>query len=144
MTEGTGVSAPPKRTEPSRACSRVFPGRADQMAAVRNHVGGFLGHCPVTDDVVLICSELAANAVVHSASGGPGGRLVISVAVSDQRFVWVEIEVEDQGGPWAAGPDGLPDGHGLSIVAALAEYWSVRGRVVSTRVGWPQKLSSAS
>jgi serine/threonine-protein kinase RsbW len=93
----------------------------------------------VTDDVVLISSELAANAVIHSASARPGGWFAISVAVSDQRFVWVEVE--DQGGPWATGQYGLPDGHGLSIVAALAEYWNVRGdsrgRVVSARVGWP-------
>jgi hypothetical protein len=35
---------------------------------VRTYVAGFLGDCPVTDDVVLISSELAANAVMHSAS----------------------------------------------------------------------------
>jgi hypothetical protein len=139
MTEGIGVSSPPKRTELSRTCRRAFAGRADQVAAVRTYVAGFLGDCPVTDDVVLISSELAANAVMHSASGGPGGSFAIGVAVSDKRFVWVEVE--DQGGLWATGPHGLPDGHGLSIVAVLAEYWSVRGdsrgRVVSAQVGWP-------
>jgi anti-sigma regulatory factor (Ser/Thr protein kinase) len=139
MTERIGVTAPPQRTELSRTCSRTFPGRADQVAAARTYVAGFLGECPVTDDVVLISSELATNAVMHSASGGPGGWFAISVAVSDQRFAWVEVE--DQGGLWATGQHGLPDGHGLSIVAALAEYWSVRGdsggRVVNARVGWP-------
>jgi two-component sensor histidine kinase len=92
----------------------------------------------VTDDVVLISSELTANAILHSASVGPGGRFAISVAVSNREYV--RVEVEDQGGPRTASQRGLPDGHGLSIVAALADHWNVRGdsrgRVVSALVRW--------
>ena len=42
---------------------RTFHGRADQIARVRREIAAHLGDCPIAADVVLIASELAANAV---------------------------------------------------------------------------------
>ena len=60
------------RTEPiAPACyTGIYPGRADQLHHVRRAVARHLAGCPGADDAVLILSEFAANAIVHSASRG--------------------------------------------------------------------------
>jgi hypothetical protein len=53
----------------------TFPGTADQLARLRQQVARHLGDCPITDHAVLVASELAANAILHSRSrGGSKGR----------------------------------------------------------------------
>ena len=46
---------------------------------------------------MLCVSELATNAVLHSASRNPGGTFTVRAAVFDG---CVRIEVEDNGGAW--------------------------------------------
>ena len=60
------------RTAPVAAICYVgiYPGRADQVSQVRRAVARHLAGCPAADDMTLIVSELASNAVVHSASRG--------------------------------------------------------------------------
>ncbi|HEY7145336.1 MAG TPA: hypothetical protein VH637_13915 [Streptosporangiaceae bacterium] len=48
---------------------RVYPGRPDQIARVREDLSELLDDCPVEDDLILCASELATNAVRHSRSG---------------------------------------------------------------------------
>jgi hypothetical protein len=48
----------------------TFGGRAGEAARVRREITSYLQDCPVTGDIVLIASELAANAIVHSRSRG--------------------------------------------------------------------------
>ena len=48
----------------------TFGGRAGEAARVRREITGYLQDCPVTEDIVLIAHELAANAIVHSRSRG--------------------------------------------------------------------------
>ena len=48
----------------------TYPGRLDQVHRVRHAVARYLAGCPAADEAVLIVSELAANAIVHSASRG--------------------------------------------------------------------------
>jgi hypothetical protein len=48
----------------------TFNGRAEEAGRVRREVAGYLGDCPVTDDIVLIADELAANAILHTRSRG--------------------------------------------------------------------------
>src|SRR5215467_3122138 len=48
----------------------VFRGRPDEVSRARGALARYLVACPVADDAVLIASELAANAVVHSGSRG--------------------------------------------------------------------------
>ena len=43
---------------------RTFGGRADQLSQVRRDIAGYLGGCPVTQDMVLIADEMAANSVL--------------------------------------------------------------------------------
>ena len=74
---------------------RTFHGRTDQVARIRREIASHLTGCPITDDAVLIASELAANAVTHSDSAGE----FFTVRCDSHRdYIW--IEVEDLGGPW--------------------------------------------
>ena len=93
---------------------RTFHGRADEISQVRRDVASYLAGCPAADNAVLIASELAANSVVHSASGG---EFFTVRCETYPDYVW--IEVEDLGGPWQLRqPDDRP--HGLDIIGALA------------------------
>ncbi len=93
---------------------RTFQGRADQIGQVRRGIASHLAGHPAADDAVLIASELATNSVLHSASAGE------FFTVRCQSYPgYVQIEVEDLGGPWQLGQsDGRP--HGLDIIQALA------------------------
>ncbi|HEY3810494.1 MAG TPA: ATP-binding protein, partial [Acidimicrobiales bacterium] len=98
-----------------------------------------LAGCPAADDAVLIASELAANAVTHSASAG---EFFTVRCETHPDYVW--IEVEDLGGPWQpAQPDDRP--HGLDLIGALAgpDNWgtdttSDGDRIVWARLDLPQ------
>lgn len=130
---GAGVSGP------VRTCSRAFPARADQVGQARAFLSPMLTDCPVADDVLLICSELAANAVQHSASASPNGHFTVRAEIRDGEYAW--IEVEDQGGSWAARRHAGEHGRGLAIVNALAAHWCIlgddTGRVACARLDWP-------
>ena len=93
---------------------QTFHGQADQVARVRREVAAHLDGCSVADDAVLTASELAANAVTHSASAGE----FFTVRVETYPG-YVRIECEDLGGAWQRRPpDSRP--HGLEIIQALA------------------------
>ena len=100
-------------------------------------LAGWLGGCPRVDEAILVASEFATNAVLHSASRH-GGAFTLRAEVSQDRL---RIEVEDAGGPWRDGPrdDGRP--HGFDVVAAIAGAgnWGIdgddRGRVAWARLG---------
>ena len=121
-------------------CSRVFPARPDQVAEARAFLGRMLHGCPLIYETQLICSELVTNAMRHSRSARPGGRVTVRAEVRQQEYTW--LEVEDQGGDWI--DDGLGDegGRGLKVVAALSDYWDVKGdetrRMVCARLDWPE------
>ncbi len=131
-------------------CSRSYPGRADQVPQVRAFLARVLDGCPAADDAVLMADELAANAVLHSRSGEPGGMFTVRVEVRDG--IWVRVGVLDEGGPTPPrlrtdGSDsgsedagGGGGGQGLRIVSALSGAWGVTGdvsaRTVWFRLGW--------
>ena len=126
-------------TPQSWTCSRTFRACPDQVSQARSFLRRVLADCALVDDVVLICSELCTNAVVHSASAGPGGQFTVRAEVREGDYVW--LEVEDQGGRWRPAASSDERGRGLEIVAKLADYWDVRGddtaRVVCARLDWP-------
>lgn len=114
---------------------RTFPGLPNQVRVVRKWlaqmVDGFVG----ADDVLLACSELAANAIIHSDSGRAGGRFTVRLAIGPGT---VKVEVLDQGGPWSRGlksraaegeryEDVSQCGRGLTIVAAITDAWGITG-----------------
>jgi serine/threonine-protein kinase RsbW len=112
----------------------TYPGRADQVSHVRRGVARYLAGYPAASDAVLIASELAANAILHSRS-----RTGYFTVCAELRPDHVRIEAEDLGGPWRRRQsDGRP--HGLDVVEALTgpDGWGVEttsdGRVVWARL----------
>jgi hypothetical protein len=116
---------------------RTFHGRADQVACVRREIAAHLNGCPAAADAILIASELAANAVTHSASAGE------FFTVRCQAYPgYLSIECEDLGGPWHREPAGDRP-HGLDIIEALTgpgnwgtETTSDGDRIVWARLGY--------
>jgi anti-sigma regulatory factor (Ser/Thr protein kinase) len=74
---------------------RTFHGRTDQVSQVRRDIAAYPAGCPAADDLILIASELAGNAVLHSQSRG--GSFTVRCYIYPG-YGW--IEVEDLGGPW--------------------------------------------
>lgn len=122
-----------------RSFVRVYRGRAGQVAAVRADLRRLLGDCPLVDDALICASELATNAVRHSASGQPGGRFTVRADL--RPGCWVRIEVKDQGGPWSGPAEDTERGHGLDIVRRIAADWgadgSCRSRALWALLEWP-------
>jgi serine/threonine-protein kinase RsbW len=114
---------------------REFAGRPDQVGAARWWLSRMIDGLPIAPDVVLACSELASNAIIHSDSGLPGGRFTVRLSIEADL---IRIEVIDQGGQWTnmrghwlgASEDQADDsqsGRGLTIIAALATSWGIGG-----------------
>jgi anti-sigma regulatory factor (Ser/Thr protein kinase) len=101
----------------------------------RAALAGWLGGWPLADDAILVASEFATNAVLHSDSS-QGGAFALRVEVGQDRL---RIEVEDAGGPWRGGvrDDGRP--HGFDVVAAIAGAgnWGIDGGA-GGRVAWAE------
>jgi anti-sigma regulatory factor (Ser/Thr protein kinase) len=132
-----------------RALTRAYPGQRRQIRLVRATLALLLEDCPLVSDAILIASELAANAVVHSNSAAPGGRFTVRAEVCPGEYVL--IEVDDQGGQWIPRPheDGRP--HGLDLVDALAGTgnWGIhgdaeRGRTAWARLDWPARRTGSA
>ena len=94
--------------------------------------------CPLSDNLVLLTSELATNAILHSRSGRPAGTFSVRVTLYPDDYAWVEII--DQGGAWTNDQRG----RGLAVVAAIAGEgnWGIDGdaacRVAWFRLDWPK------
>jgi anti-sigma regulatory factor (Ser/Thr protein kinase) len=107
--------------------SATIPGRPEEVRGARAFVARTLsvGQAPAVDvdTATLLTSELVTNAVLHTASGAPGGTVTIVVVdVADG----VLIEVIDDG---SAGTPVVKDdlltanGHGLYLVQQLTAQW---------------------
>lgn len=121
------------RTLALRTSTVTYPGSTEQVAAVRADLRLLLRDCPVADEVILCASELAANAAIHSRSRLPGGTFTVRTEVNPGDHI--QIEVEDNGGPWVPEPNGSTGHHGLDIVRALATAWGIDGNQ-TTRTTW--------
>jgi hypothetical protein len=101
-----------------------YPGVAEAVGQARAHVAAVLAGVPYADGAVFALGEVAANAVVHSRSGHPGGSFTIATDVLPGELVIVAVS--DQGGPWAErDADTYP--HGLEIVKAMGALVRVNG-----------------
>jgi anti-sigma regulatory factor (Ser/Thr protein kinase) len=121
----------------TRRHTGTYPAEPRQVGVVRSALAGWLGGGPQADEAILVASEFATNAVLHSASRH-GSVFTVRAEVRQE---YLRIEVEDAGGPWRDGPrdDGRP--HGFDVVAAIAGAgnWGIdgddRGRVAWARFG---------
>src|SRR5215831_19415315 len=112
--------------------SRDFPGEAKQVGAMRAWMEGSLPACDALENLLVIASELATNAVTHTRSGQPGGRFTVDVTWSPYT---ARVVVGDQGS--AEVPDSPENadeqddyaetGRGLLLVHALSVAWGMAG-----------------
>jgi anti-sigma regulatory factor (Ser/Thr protein kinase) len=120
--------------EPAAATRHTctYPGRADQVRHVRRAVTAHLTGCPAANDAVLIASELASNAILHSRSRG--GQFTIRAELHPDHVL---IEAQDLGGPWRPRPSGDRP-HGLTVVEALTgpDSWGVKTTGDGGRIVW--------
>ena len=128
--------------------SRSFPGLAENLAEVRQFIQMVLGDAPGAELVVLAVSELAGNAIVHTASGAPGGQFVVHLAAFADRW---QVRVDDAGSATEPhvvvdGMDAEDDwdaesGRGLAMVASISRKWGVLGdrdaRAVWAEIPYP-------
>jgi hypothetical protein len=110
----------------------TFAGTAQSVTSARMRVWDYLAGCPLADDAVLILTEFASNAVLHSLSR------VGTFTVRCERFdTYIWIECEDEGGDWCRPePDGRP--HGLDIVTLLVGEggWGIEPTSEGPHVVW--------
>jgi serine/threonine-protein kinase RsbW len=114
----------PAPTLPAARIVRSYPGCPEQIRCIRHDLRELLADCPAADSVLLCASELATNAVRHSDSARPGGRLTVTVRLIPGQSV--RVEVTDQGGRWDW-KGRLPRYHGLYVVHATAANWGIDG-----------------
>ena len=125
------------------AFRRTYPGTVLHVRRVRADLAPFTAGYPRADDLILLASELAANAAQHSNSRKPGGKFTVRAQLRTGECA--RLEVEDQGGPWTIREHGDERPHGLDLVAMLAGEgnWgagetSSGTRVVWVRLGWTE------
>lgn len=119
-----------------------FPGAFDQVALARRWVKEILPGCDPRDDLVAICSELAANACKHTGSGQQGGFFTVQLGWSGERARIVVGDGGSGGVPTVVHGATGPDKRGLEVVEALACDWGIAGdaggRWVWADVLWAQ------
>ncbi len=104
-------------------CFPLDGGSLVDVREVRRYVCKLVGiDHPRIDDIELLTSEIATNAVIHSGSGRPSGRLKLTVRRDERR---VRVEITDDGGADSSPhlvSDGLSEhGQGLWIVRGLSD-----------------------
>ncbi|GIH62228.1 ATP-binding protein [Microbispora siamensis] len=112
---------------PAWRLSRHFLGRPASVTEARRFITTTLGAWPVVESAELIVSELATNAVRHTASARFGGKFIVSIQAEPDQ-VW--LGVADEGGPGLprlVRPSDDEGGRGLLLVASLADNWGVYG-----------------
>jgi serine/threonine-protein kinase RsbW len=100
-----------------------FTGHPEQVARARHFVAAALAGCSAAADAELLTSELATNAVQHSATGD-GGTFIVAISHAPGR---VRVTVTDGGSatfPAVAAADGelVTSGRGLLLVDCMADY----------------------
>jgi hypothetical protein len=104
---------------------KAYLGLPATVSHVRRDVRSVLGPCPevVADDVALVVSELANNAIRHSRSGADGGTYTVRVSHQvTEKVPHVWVEVLDQGSPSWDGILRPEPTHGLSVIQHLSTW----------------------
>jgi hypothetical protein len=116
---------------------RTYPGIPGTLHDVRSMVRESLADCPdaLADDVAVVASELATNAVRHSRSGSLNGTYTVRMAhfpARDVPYVWVEVE--DMGNPEWDGVCELSPTHGFAICQALTTWLGSKDKANGNRL----------
>ncbi|HTU74577.1 MAG TPA: ATP-binding protein [Trebonia sp.] len=118
----------------------------------RSWIAGLLPVADPLDDLLMIVSELAGNAVKHTRSGAPDGLFTVDLAWSPDA---VRLSVGDQGSgevpalrPRTAQDEDNETGRGLFLVEALSTGWGTVGNAdghwIWADVLWPAVGSPAA
>jgi anti-sigma regulatory factor (Ser/Thr protein kinase) len=121
----------------------VFAGRPESAGEARRWLARHLAGFPAIEDAQLLVSEMVTNSLLHSRSRLDGGKVRVRLVTSPGAFV--RVEVRDDGpvpvtGRAAGAAAGEPaeNGHGLVLVAELADSWGTDGRGLAWfRLDWP-------
>jgi anti-sigma regulatory factor (Ser/Thr protein kinase) len=119
--------------DPPEVCGRTFPAVAPSVADARRFAVQALPDIPadVVQDIRLMVSELASNAIEHAMSG-----FQLTIYRSRRE---IRVEVTDYGGGTpamrATGPGALR-ARGLQIVNTISTRWGVDQESDSTKTVW--------
>jgi serine/threonine-protein kinase RsbW len=121
----------------------TWDGAPERVADVRQYLRDTLGDVDGVDDVVLVASELAGNAIRHSRSGELGGSYELQVvALSDAWHVRIDDQGSRRNSDLKATKHTDETGRGLPVVAALARAWGTfggsAGRTVWAEIAYPR------
>ena len=102
---------------------RTFPGRAAELRKARSWTRAILNGSPRADDAATVVTELAANAVLHTASGSENGTFHVRLTHSGEA---ITLSVADRGGTdhlphVETASDNATHGRGLALVTAIAD-----------------------
>jgi hypothetical protein len=137
----TGQPSPAPAAGPANAPRRrrVFEGEERELGVMRQWLASVLPECPARDDVISVATELASNALRHTASGD-GGWFAAEITWQEPA---VRIGVTDGGSPAEPHVIENPDdehGRGLLLVQGLSLRTGVtgdrHGRLVWAEVAW--------
>lgn len=132
------TGAPPELV-PGIRWRRVLPGEEHQLAILRRWLAALLPDNSTRDDLLIVATELATNAVRHTASGQGGW---FAVEITWLKSV-IRVAVADCGGPTeplVVEDPAAENGRGLLVVRGLSERIGVSGshlgRLVWAEIRW--------
>lgn len=142
-----GVPSAPPELAPGMRWRRVLPGEERQLRILRRWLASLLPAGSALDDLTIVATELATNAIRHTVSGR-GGWFAVEITWLETA---VRVAVADGGAPGE--PRVVEDpaaetGRGLLVVRGLALRTGVcgdhRGRLVWADVRWDDPPPAAS
>lgn len=115
--------------------TREFKADVSDVVAARRFAIEAVGSWNLgTDDVALVVSELAANAVVHARTP-----FVLALSLLDDQVVLIEVTDHDHHMPLPAQPSvWATNGRGLMIVDKLAAAWGARATIDGDKILWAE------
>lgn len=117
--------------------SVTVPGEPEEVSRVRGFIARTLACAGLpgvdSDAATLLTSELVTNAILHTDSGQPGGRVSIVIRSLPDGLL-VEVIDDGSGGTPVVKTDPLAgEGQGLYLVQQMASQWGyLRGQASTT------------
>ena len=111
----------------------TMPGSPEFVRNARRFTARTIGDHPRADDALLLISEVVTNAVAHSRSGLPGGKIVVTVSrLTDAVLISTADDGAEESLPRVAAA--ADRGHGLVLVDSLADHWGYQRDQAGTTV----------